>query len=122
MDYLVGLLIGDYLLQNDWQANNKLWTTGRWKALPVSLFHALLVTGAIAGCALVVGREWALWKLVVIWLTHTLQDWLRLATVYMGAFKQFGYFKEHLPQAYIWGMIVVDNVFHLVLLFFLANL
>ncbi len=124
MHYLIGHLVGDYLFQNDWQANNKTWATRRWLGLLVALFHGAIVTLSIYLCArLAVGSWdfWAWWKLLAIWLSHSVQDWTRAATLWMGWFKQFGYFKENLPQAYIWGMIVVDNTFHLLLLFVLAN-
>lgn len=122
MHYIVGLLVGDYLLQNDWQANNKTWSNRRWVGLPIALFHAAIVTACIFLCAYWEHGSWSVWawwKLGIIWLSHGLQDWMRATVWWMTWFKQFNYFKAHMPQAYIWGLIVVDNVAHILLLFIL---
>jgi len=120
--YFIGMLIGDYILQNDWMANNKLWKKGSNENLLIAHIHSLLVTASIFCCGLMAGYEWAEWKLVVIWLSHGLQDSFRLGTVWMNLYGQFRYFKENMPEAYVWATIVVDNVLHLALLFVLYHI
>jgi hypothetical protein len=122
MHWFVGHLIGDYILQNDWMANNKLWKGDNPSSLNVAFFHALVVTVCIYCCGRVAGYEWETWKLFVIWISHGLQDCFRLGTVWMNLYGQFRYFKEKLPEAYVWATIVVDNVFHFALLFVLFYL
>lgn len=97
---LLGHLVGDYLLQNDWQALNKTKQT-----FPC-LVHCVLYTLAI----------WAFtysWitplGLAIIFVTHFMMDRWRLATVYMDLAGQKG-FKEHLAP---WSVIIVDNTIHL---------
>lgn len=121
MHYLIGHLIGDYILQNDWMASNKIWK-GKYDNVLVALIHGALVTLAIALCGKIAGYEWASWKLIVIWLSHSVQDCFRLSLIWMLIFGQFEYFKKEMPQAYVWACIVVDNVFHLLLLFILVHL
>jgi len=85
------------------------------------MFHALLVTLAIYLCGRYVGFKWNVASLIIIWSTHWIQDCFRLAAIYMQAMGQFKYFKEHLPEAYIVFMILIDNIFHIALLFFLKG-
>ena len=80
------------------------------------------MTASICVCGHIAGYEWADWKLVVIWLSHGLQDHFRLGTVWMNLYKQFDYFNRNMPQAYVWATIVVDNVWHLLLLFVLYHI
>jgi len=122
MDYLIGLLIGDYILQSDWEANNKQWKNRRWLGLLIALFHGALVTLSIYGCGYAVGRRWPWWCVLILWITHSVQDWLRLPQLMMQWRGQFKHFQEHFPGTYITFVIVVDNVWHLALLFALSLL
>lgn len=122
MHWFIGHLVGDYILQNDWMAQNKLWRDDSPSSLLVAFYHALVVTICIYCCGLIAGYEWPIWKLFIIWFTHGVQDCFRLGTVWMNWCGQFKHFKEHMPQAYVWATIVVDNVLHLLLLFILVNI
>ena len=125
MHYLIGHLIGDYILQTDWIANNKTWKQRKWFGLFVAWLHAVGIIIAIFFCAALATKTWtfwAPWKLVVIFLSHAIQDWTRAPRLWMDFCGQFIYFRDNLPEAYLWSVFVVDNVWHLVLLFVLANI
>ena len=125
MHYLIGHLIGDYILQTDWQANNKTWANRKWFGLLVASWHALWVTIAIFFCAALATKTWtfwAPWKLAVIFVTHALQDWTRAPRWFMEWRGQFVFFRENMAEAYMWAIFVVDNTWHLALLFVLANI
>jgi hypothetical protein len=110
---IIGHLVGDYLLQNDWMANNK-----KKSSWPCAI-HCVLWTVAVlffSGW----GAEYATgWKGVIIgqallW-SHFVQDrtqiigwWMRLK------WKDQTKFAEA-PMA-PWSLIVVDNVWHIVAL------
>ncbi len=137
---LIGHLLGDFILQNDFQAT---WKTGgppptdeenarilalhgdargdailddeayrSRKATLVCLLHCLLYTAAVWLCSF----WWMpLWGLAVCFMLHFPIDRYRLAGRYMrnvSGQKQFatGIFSP-------WSIIVVDQVFHLVTLF-----
>ena len=121
MHYFMGLLIGDYILQNDWMARGKLWKDDSPGSLSVAMLHALIVTVSIYLCGALAGYEWPAWKLFIIWFSHGVQDSFRLGTVWMNWYGQFKHFKESMPEAYVWATIVVDNVLHLTLLFVLIH-
>lgn len=118
MDYLIGHLVGDYLFQTDWQAANKLYVRGKMmRTFGVALYHGTLWMAAVGLMALVAGKPWPWWALVTMALAHGVQDWARTAPRLMTWRKQFVFFKENLPQAYVWATIVVDNTLHLLMLF-----
>ena len=125
-------LVGDYVLQSDWMANEK---TKRW--LP-ALAHAVAYTVPF----LLLTRSWE--ALAVIGLTHALIDRYRLARFVCWA-KNFlsppqrcvdrggdendthygwphlawkncsgtGYSKDRPPWLAVWLMIIADNVIHI---------
>lgn len=99
---IVGHLIGDYLLQNDWMANNK-----KKKSWPCFV-HCLLYTFAVYCCTL-----WPAWAMGVVFVTHYLIDRTNFINWWMDNKGQRG-FREGLAP---WSGIVVDNVFHIVTLF-----
>jgi hypothetical protein len=118
MDCLIGHLVGDYILQNDWQAANKLYVRGKmFKTFTVAQFHGMLWAAAIAWTGWFADKPWPGWAIVLMGVLHGLQDWARTAPRLMARRKQFVYFKEQLPQAYVWATIVVDNTLHLLMLF-----
>lgn len=106
-ELLLGHLIGDYILQNDWQAQNK--TKSTWPCL----VHCVLYTCAVAFCAPWLSPE----ALGLVFVTHFLMDRWRLAAAWMDLVGQRG-FKEHLAP---WSVIVVDNTWHLATLYAVAR-
>lgn len=110
-------LLGDYVTQSDWMAQNK--TKATWPAL----CHATVYS---APFALIASQE----ALFVIWFTHLLIDRFRLAR-YIAYAKNFlgprsswhawedckgtGYHKETPPWMSVWLMIAADNTLHLLI-------
>ena len=103
MDYLVAHLIGDYLLQNDWMAQNK--KLRHWPCI----VHCTLYTLAIA-----LPTFWPAWALGVVWGTHFVQDRTQIVRRWMNAIGQD---KFAGPPLGPWSVIVVDNVWHIVVLY-----
>lgn len=106
MSYLIGHLIGDYLLQNDWMAQNKKRAT--WPCL----VHVALYTIAVAACT-----GWPWWALAVVAVTHFIQDRTSIIAWWMRVNGQENFAKPPLGP---WSIIIVDNVWHLVTLYTLS--
>lgn len=115
MIQLILHLVGDYVTQSDWMAQNKMKST--WAALCHATVYSLpfLVIASL--------QAW-----IVIWLTHLLIDRFRLARFvvyaknFLGAKSTWhawrdcsgtGYYKETPPFMAIWLMIAADNTLHL---------
>lgn len=100
---IIGHLVGDYLLQNDWMANNKK------RSSIICAIHCTLWTFSVC-----VFAGWWTWQaFAVLWLTHFIQDrtqiilwWMRLKWKDQTLFATA-------PMA-PWSIIVVDNVWHIV--------
>jgi hypothetical protein len=130
MSWLIGHLVGDYLLQNDWQAQ------GKKKAHLPCLVHVSLYTLAV-----MLFTQWPLWAIPVIFIPHYLIDRWSFVPWYMRLIGQGDFMKAshlqteqygstwHVPWQTItdvklhiglgpWSIIVVDNVMHLVCLYF----
>lgn len=113
---LVGHLVGDYLLQNDWLANRKVYNANNeltHSPLPC-LIHVTLYTlasfAAVEFANVATGAEmWPAWAWAVIAVTHWFMDRYRLAARWMDVIGQRG-FKEHMSP---WSVIIVDNSIHL---------
>lgn len=102
-------LIGDYILQNDYIANEKT------KSTRIALLHVLLYSIPFY---FLVGWSYAL---LVISSTHFLIDRFRLATYWIKLInwnwksKNFG-FKDDKPMwMSVWLMIIYDNTFHILI-------
>lgn len=100
---IIGHLVGDYLLQNDWMALNK-----KVQLLPLSVHCSLwsLSVCSFAGWSSPVAYT-------VLYLTHFTQDGSDIITRWMDLIGQ-KHFRTG-PCA-PWSMIVVDNVWHIVTL------
>jgi hypothetical protein len=116
---LIAHLLGDYVLQSDWMAQEK---TKRWgvavvHAIVYSLPFLLLCSPSPAALAVMV-------------LTHAIIDRLRLAK-YVGYAKNFlsprsfwyawadceatGYHKDRPAWLAVWLLIITDNAMHLLI-------
>lgn len=115
MTQLILHLIGDYVTQSDWMAQNK--TKSTWAALCHAAVYALPFL-AIASV-----NAW-----LVIWLTHLVIDRFRLARYVVYAKNWLaprsywhpwaecvstGYHKDSPPWLSVWLMIAADNTLHL---------
>jgi hypothetical protein len=117
---IIGHLVGDYLLQNDWMALNKK----KWKnSCPINCLEHRILDCFNFPCFV----HCVLWTLAVclfsgwhsipviafLFVTHYIQDrtqiigwWMRLK------WKDQSKFAE--PPMAPWSLIVVDNVWHIV--------
>lgn len=108
-------LIGDYVTQSDWMAQNK--TKATWPALVHATIYSL---------PFMLVASWP--ALGIIWITHLLIDRFRLARYVVYA-KNFigprsswkpwvecsgtGYHKDAPAWLAVWLMIICDNTMHL---------
>lgn len=103
---LIGHLAGDYLLQNDWQAQNKT------RCSVACTVHCLLYTLAVWACSF-----WWMpaWGLLVCFAAHWPLDRWRLAGRWMRSVSGQSQFASGPLSP--WSVIIVDNTFHLLTLF-----
>lgn len=116
---IAGHLVGDYLLQTDWMASNKkkehypcavhcgLWT------LAVLLFSGWMFQPMPA---------WQLCALImVLFFSHFIQDRTQIVAWWMKLkWKDQTQFMQ--PPLGPWSIIVVDNVWHIVVLWVVCRL
>lgn len=118
MEQLLLHLVGDYITQSDWMAQNK--TKSTWAAFVHSIIYSLpfFFIGPLKA-------------VLVIWITHFIIDRFRLARYVVFAKNLIGYpFPEWedcqatgYPSATpswlsVWLMIVADNTIHLTVNYF----
>lgn len=100
IDALVGHLVGDYLLQNDWMALNK-----KTRSLPC-VVHCAIWTLSV--CLL--SQRWEWWFAAALFASHFVQDRTTVISRYMAIIGQ-AKFRDGICAP--WSSIVVDNVWHI---------
>jgi hypothetical protein len=118
MDYLIGHLLGDFILQNDWQAMHKKARSLRgWIAC---LVHCLLYTAIVCACT-----GWWSWQLIVlVFLSHFPIDKTYVVARYMkvaGCFRRIIMDDKVDMHHKVWAYMIVDNTVHLTLLWLIAK-
>lgn len=122
---LVGHLVGDYILQNDWMALNKKTSTFHcavhcavWTACVVVFAGVDSVTVSDPPApgykipVLIHCNDWASIPIVaVLFVTHFIQDRTGIIRWWMS---QIGQDKFASGPCSPWSIIVVDNVWHIV--------
>jgi hypothetical protein len=117
--FVVSHLVGDYLLQTDWQALNKRGGLGRNPEARKALFsHVTTYTMAYIPALIWIGDDigagWGVAFFFLIFVPHLIQDDGRLLMAYMRTIKQNrGARNDVLVMA-------VDQSFHTVFLFLTA--
>lgn len=108
IDALVGHLVGDYLLQNDWMALNK----------KSSSFHCAVHCAVWTVCVCLFGRIDNPLIIVFLFASHFIQDRTTIVSWYMDFVgqKQF-----RTGVCAPWSSIVVDNVWHIVAIWGATN-
>ena len=96
---IIGHLVGDYLLQSDWMAQNK-----KLRSLPCFV-HCLIWTACVC---LFGGLGWL--QGLFLFVCHYAQDRTHVVKWYMNLMSK-GFTQPPLAP---WSLIVVDNVWHLV--------
>lgn len=109
---LIGHLIGDWVVQTDWQADNKMTS---WKAMQQHMLGYHLTLGWCLALAGLAGTWQFAAVLIVSWLTHMVIDrrWpiIRLMQATGSApFSQSS-----------WGPLVVDQAVHISILLVLVG-
>jgi hypothetical protein len=107
---IIGHLVGDYLLQNDWMANGKK----TWNGSRQCDVHCLLWTLSVMFFAewfTTFNRSMAIFA-VLFW-THYIQDRTQIIGWWMRLIRQHKFAE---PPCAPWSIIVVDNVWHIVTL------
>ena len=98
--------VGDYILQNDWMAQNKTKSN-----LP-AIIHALIYTTPFL---LLTTNPFSI---AIIFVTHFFIDRFRLAVYWIKLMNwnwsstNFGYTEDKPLWMSIWLMIIIDNVWH----------
>jgi hypothetical protein len=123
---LLGHLVGDYLLQNEWMAMNK--SKNNMKGTIAAMVHCLLYTFAVC---LFMWNFQLIW-IIVVFLSHFPIDKFALGEKYMHYLKGKGlkdyvvrYSQNKIPNGYdaLEGgfsavvYTITDNTMHLVLMF-----
>ncbi len=113
MTWFIGHLVGDFLFQNDWMANNKKQHT--WPCLVHVSFYTFAVMlftwlGQFAGY-----EPWPWWAALVVFIPHFLID---RTNVVKWSMDHKGQKNFAVPPMAPWSIIAVDNTWHLVCLFF----
>jgi len=99
---IVGHLVGDYLLQNDWMAQNK-----RKNVFPLAV-HCVIWTACVMNFS---GWSPNTVAYLVLVLTHMAQDGTGFIKFWMTRINCQPVFA--LPPLAPWSIIVVDNVWHI---------
>lgn len=100
---IVGHMVGDFILQTDWQAGNKKkYDLTGWLAC---LLHCFLWTASVMVCA----EVWSTWLLFWLYGTHLAIDKTSFIKAWMIRFGQVEFLTKMSPLS----IIVVDNTFHL---------
>jgi hypothetical protein len=97
---LVGHLVGDYLIQNDWMALNK-----KQSSLHCAVHCALWTLSVILFAG------WPAWTAIPLFVTHFVQDRTQVISWWMDLVGQKA-FRTGICAP--WSSIVVDNVWHIV--------
>ncbi len=119
--FVISHLVGDFLLQTNWQATHKIGGLGRDpESRRALLSHTLTYTAAFIPALIWIGTEidvgWAVGVAALVAIPHLLQDDGRALDAYMRKVKGVG---SHPPPGL---RLAVDQSGHLIALFLLALL
>ena len=87
--YIIGHLVGDFLIQSDWEANNKTWDNRKWFGLPVAALHSSYIAGLIWFFCWLGGQSISVIQVLAVFITHTIQDFTRFPFKIMALRGQF---------------------------------
>jgi len=108
MDWFIGHLVGDYLLQNDWMALNK--KAKSWRGELACHVHCLLWTLSVLLCT----GWWDLWHFALCYASHYLLDRTSIVEWYVRAIN--------VRRPLSWLYIITDNTLHLLALYLIAKI
>ena len=96
---LVGHLVGDYLIQNDWMARNKKRST------VICAIHCGLWATTI-----IMFASWPLRLWPILFMKHFIQDRTEIVKVWMNLIGQAEF---RTGPCSPWSLTVIDNVWHI---------
>jgi hypothetical protein len=107
MNVYLAHLIGDYLIQTDWMANGKKWSS--W----ICLVHVLTYLIPFLFTPL------NYWQIIIIGIEHFIQDRTGIIQWFMkikgsSAFAQ--------PPCAPWSVILTDNIFHILFIAWISSI
>lgn len=105
---IIGHFVGDYLLQNDWMATQKK-VEGK-DGRSACLFHCFFWTLSVCLFA-----DWGIVPFIILYAFHFAQDRTHVVAWWMRFNGQAGFME---PPFAPWSLIVVDNVWHIVQIWF----
>lgn len=100
-------VIGDYVMQNDWMAQNK-----------TKSFFPAFIHATIYSLPFLLIIEYEFW--LILFISHFLIDRYRLAVYWIKFLNwnwkstNFGYQSDKPMWMSVWLMIIIDNTFHLI--------
>ena len=103
---IIGNLVADYLLQNEWMAINKKRSTA------VCTLHCVIWTSCV-----LLFSGWPLWTAAPLFVSHFAQDRTQIIAWYMDLIGQRSFRTGPFSP---WSAVFVDNVFHLWTLWLIA--
>lgn len=107
LPYVLAHFIGDFLLQNDWQA------LGKKKSSLICTIHVILYMLPF----LLTNLSWT--QLLLISIQHWLQD---RTTFIKWWCKTLGSFQNELKyESLSWGHFVIDQIFHFIWIWIVVN-
>lgn len=102
-------LIGDYLTQNNFIANNKV-KSNKWALVHVTMYSLPFLTICFS------------WYWLILFSTHYFIDRYRLAVYWIKLVnwnwkydENYGFPKEVPSFMSIWLMFIIDNIFHIMI-------
>lgn len=101
---MIGHFIGDFLFQTSWIATYK---ATKWLTLIV---HVLIYTVTITMLDLLTFHQLSIGGILFIFISHYLIDWTSLAGWWMNTVLQTS------PKSFPWLKIVIDQIFHFIVL------
>ena len=117
--FLVAHMVGDYLLQTDWQARHKRGGLSGGVAMRALVTHVTTYTLAFAPALIWIGDEldpgWALLAAALIFIPHLILDDGRIVRLYLARVKHVDGFDVGVAAS-------VDQSFHVLSLFLVAIL
>lgn len=106
---IVGHLVGDYLIQNDWMAQNKKIQTPEGNTACV--VHCSIWTMAVMLFSGWYRTEHLFLVCAAVFFTHYIQDRTNIVKFWMTRINRQPIFSQ--PPLAPWSIIVVDNVWHI---------
>lgn len=106
---LVGHLVGDYLLQNDWMALNKKQRS----------FHCAVHCAIWTACVCLFAGWFNPLVIASLFVTHFIQDRTQIVAWYMDHVGQTSF---RTGMCAPWSAIVVDNVWHILTLWIISQI